>query len=169
MWKVGLILISWIAILGFDFLLHAGLLAKMYTRPNPALLNAELAFYRILFGYLSFLVFVVVIYWIFSWIGINEWKRGFWFGIKFGALLGVASTLGLYSILTVDLDMLIGWGLGQMIEFGIVGAIIGGANSGISLKRILVGVIIFVVIAVILTIILQTVGLAPPMSSTQTR
>ena len=167
MWKVGLILISWIAFLGFDFLLHAGLLAKMYSRTNPALLNAELAFYRIPFGYLSFLVFVVVVYWIFSRIGINEWKKGFWFGIKFGALLGMASTLGFYSILTVDLDMLIGWGLGQTIEFGIVGAIIGGANSGISLKKLLIGVATFVVIAVILTIILQNVGLAPPMSPTR--
>ena len=78
--------------------------------------------------------------------------------VKFGALLGVSSTLGFYSILTVNLDMLIGWGLGQTIEFGIVGAIIGGVNSGISLNRLLIGVAIFVVIAVILTIILQNVG-----------
>ena len=72
MWKVDLILISWMTILGFDFLLPAGLLAKMYARPNSALLNAEQAFYRIPFGYLSPLVFVVIIYWVFSRIAINQ-------------------------------------------------------------------------------------------------
>lgn len=162
-WKVGLVFICWAAFLGFDLLLHGGLLTEMYTRPNPALLSADLAFYRIPLGYLSFLVLVVLIYWLLSWIAVNDWKKGFRFGVMFGALLGVASTLGLYSILTVDLDMLIGWALGQTIEFGIVGGIIGAANSGISLKRLFVGVAAFVVSAIILTIILQTVGLARPM------
>jgi hypothetical protein len=164
-WKVGLIITSWMAILGFDFLLHAGLFASIYTRSNPALLNAEQAFYRIPIGYSSFFVVVIVIYWLLSRIGINEWKKGVLFGMKIGVLLAVASILGLYSILRVDLDMLIVWQLGYMIEFGIVGGIIGGARSGISLKKLFLGVVTFVVFAVIFTIILQILGFAPPMEA----
>ena len=59
-WRVELILISWLAVLGFDFLLHAGLLARVYARESPALLSAEHAFYRIPFGYLSYLILVVL-------------------------------------------------------------------------------------------------------------
>ena len=60
-WRVGLIFISWLSMLGFDFLLHAGILAKIYTKPSPFLLVAEQAFIRIPLGYLSFLVFAVIL------------------------------------------------------------------------------------------------------------
>jgi hypothetical protein len=163
LWRVGLILISWMAFIGIDFLWHAGILAAMYTRPNPALLDAWQLFIRIPFGYLSFLVFVALIYWLFLYIGIYDWKNGMLFGLKFGVILGVATTLGQYSILTVDPVMMIGWGLGQMVEFTMLGGIIGAANSGVSLKRLFVIVVTLVIILVILTIFLQVIGLAPPM------
>lgn len=124
-WRVGVILISWMAFIGFDFLWHAGILAAIWTRPNPALLDAEQLFLRIPFGYLAFLVFVVIMYWFSLNIGINDWKNGMLFGVKFGVLLGVANTLGQYSILTVDPIMLIGWAMGYTIEFSIIGGIIG--------------------------------------------
>ncbi len=97
LWKIGLILIAWIAFLALDFLLNAGLFAKIFTRTNPALLSVEELFYRIPLGYLSFLIFVVIIYWLLSKLNINTWKEGFWFGIKLGSLLGLASFFGLYS------------------------------------------------------------------------
>lgn len=163
LWSVGIILIAWFAFIGIDLFWHAGILAAMYTRPNPALLDAWQLFIRIPFGYLSFLVFVMLIYWLFLYMGINDWSNGMLLGMKFGVILGLASTLGQYSILTVDPVMLIGWGLGQMVEFSMIGGIIGAANSGVSLKRLFVLVIILVFILVMLTIILQLIGLAPPM------
>ena len=164
-WKIDLLITAWLAIIGFDFLLHGGLFASIYIRSNPALLNAEQVFYRIPLGYASFFVTVIIIYWLLSKVGINEWKKGVLFGIKIGGLLAVASILGLYSILRIDLDMLIVWQLGYMIEFGITGGIIGAAKSGISLKKLLLGVVIFIVLMVILTITLQILGFAPPMET----
>jgi hypothetical protein len=163
LWRVGLILISWMAFIGIDFLWHAGILAAMYTRPNPALLDAWELFIRIPFGYLPFLVFVGLIYWFFLHIGVYDLKNGMLFGLKFGVILGVATTLGQYSILTVDPVMMIGWGLGQMVEFTMLGGLIGAANAGVSLKRLFVIVITLVIILVVLTIFLQVIGFAPPM------
>lgn len=162
-WKISLILISWFAFLGLDFLFHAGLLATLYIQPNPAILDANQAFLRIPIGYLSFLLSVIVFYWLFLFTGINEWKNGLLFGLKFGVLISLASTLAQYSILIIDLVMLIGWGVTQIMEFTLIGGIIGAAHSGISLKKIFAWVLISVIFALILVIILQSVGLAPPM------
>ncbi len=43
-WRIGLILICWLSMFGFDFFLHAGLLTKLYVRPSSFLLPAEEAF-----------------------------------------------------------------------------------------------------------------------------
>ncbi|MFX0185443.1 MAG: hypothetical protein ACFE95_20360 [Candidatus Hodarchaeota archaeon] len=162
-WKISLILISWLTFLSLDLLFHAGILATLYVQPNPAILDPEQAFFRIPIGYLSFLLSVIVFYWLFSFTGVNEWKNGFIFGLKYSVLIAVASTLAQYSILKVNLVMLIGWGVAQIMEFSMIGGIIGAAHSGISLKKICLGVVILVVITIIYVIILQNVGLAPPM------
>lgn len=165
-WYIGLILICWLSMLGFDFFLHAGLLAKLYVQPSSFLLTAEEAFLRIPFGYLSFLILAIFLVWVMERLNINKWQRGFWFGLKFGALLGASSTLGLYSISTIEMDLLLGWWIGQTLEFGIAGMVAGAGIFGKSLKALLKWVILFVVIMIIATIILQSVGLAPPMEQT---
>ncbi len=161
LWKIGLIVISWVAFVALDFFFHAGLFSKIFTRNNPALLGARELFYRIPFGYLSFLIFIVIIYWLLSKLKIQTWKEGFWFGIKLGSLLSLTSILGLYSILTLDFDMLVVWGLVQAIELGMIGGMIGAANSGVSLGRLAIVVVALFVVSVVLTITLQAVGLAP--------
>ena len=162
-WRIGLILICWICMLGFDFFLHAGLLAKLYVRPNSFLLPAEEAFLRIPFGYLSFLILAIVLVWIMEKLNINKWQKGFWFGVKLGALLGASSTLGLYSISTIEMDLLLGWWIGQTLELGIAGMVAGAGIFGKSLGFLLKWVILFVFIMIIATIILQSFGFAPPM------
>lgn len=49
-------LLSWLSMLGFDFFLNAGLLARLYLEPSPFLLPPAEAFRRIPIGYLSFLL-----------------------------------------------------------------------------------------------------------------
>lgn len=104
-WRIGLILICWLSTLGFDFFLHAGLLTKLYLRPSSFLLPAEEAFLRIPLGYLSFLILVIVLVWIMESLNIAKWQKGFWFGLKFGALLWGSFALGLYSISTIEMDL----------------------------------------------------------------
>lgn len=162
-WRIGLILICWLSMLGFDFFLHAGLLAKLYVQPSSFLLPAEEAFLRIPFGYLSFLILAIVLVWIMEGLNINKWQKGFWFGLKFGALLGALSTFGLYSISNIETDLLLGWWIGQTLELGIAGMVAGAGIFGKSLVLLLKWVILFVVIMVIATISLQSFGFAPPM------
>ena len=162
-WRIGLILICWLSMLGFDFFLHAGLLARLYVQPSSFLLPAGEAFLRIPFGYLSFLILAIVLVWIMERLNINKWQKGFWFGLKLGALLGASSTFGLYSISTIEMDLLLGWWIGQTLELGIAGMVAGAGIFGKSLKALLKWVILFVVIMIIITIILQSLGFAPPM------
>lgn len=161
--RVGLIFISWLSMIGFDLFLHAGLLARLYTKPSPFLLSADQAFLRIPLGYLSFLILAIVLNWFMESRNAVGLKSGLLFGLRFGALLWLASTLGLYSISTAGWDLLLGWGIGQAIELGIAGIVIGLGLAGKRLSRLVLWVIIFVVVMVLLTVVLQVVGFAPPM------
>jgi hypothetical protein len=165
-WRTGLIFISWLSIIGFDFFLHAGILARIYTKPSPFLLSSEQAFIRIPLGYLSFLVLTIILVWFMETRNASGWRSGLLFGLKFGALLGLASTLALYSISTAGWDLLIGWGIGQAIELGIAGIVIGAGLAGKRLSKLILWVVVFVVVMVVITVVLQTVGFAPPMEIT---
>ena len=162
-WRVGLIFISWLSMIGFDLFLHAGLLARLYTKPSPFLLSADQAFLRIPLGYLSFLILTIVLVWFMETRNVVGWKSGLLFGLKFGALLWLASTLGLYSISTAGWDLLLGWGIGQALELGIAGIVVGSGLAGKRLSKLVLWVVVFVVVMVIITVILQAVGFAPPM------
>ncbi|MEJ2412947.1 MAG: hypothetical protein P8Y34_08130, partial [Anaerolineales bacterium] len=61
---IGGVLLSWLAVLGFDFFLHGGLLASLYTKPSPFLLPPEQAFRLIPLGYLAFLIFEIFLVWL---------------------------------------------------------------------------------------------------------
>ncbi len=161
--RVGLIFISWLSMIGFDFFLHAGLLARLYTKPSPFLLSVDQAFLRIPLGYLSFLILAIVLVWFMEIRNIIGRKSGLIFGLKFGVLLWLTFTLGLYSISTAGWDLLLGWGLGQAIELGIAGIVVGSGLAGKRLSGLFLWVVVFVVIMVVITVILQTIGFAPSM------
>ncbi|HUV28132.1 MAG TPA: hypothetical protein VMW34_12270 [Anaerolineales bacterium] len=60
----GITLLSWLSVIGLDFLLHASILASLYVEPHPFLLPPERAFTLIPYGYLSFLIFVILVVWL---------------------------------------------------------------------------------------------------------
>ena len=161
--RLALIFISWFSIIGFDLFLHAGLLARIYTRPSPFLLSADKSFLRIPLGYLSFLILAIVLVWLMESFNIAGWKKGVLFGLKFGALIWGVFVLGLYSISTAGWDLLLAWWIGQTLELGIAGIVIGEGIAGKRLPKLILWVIVFVVLIVIITFILQAVGFAPPM------
>ncbi len=73
-----------------------------------------------------------------------------------GALL-----LGLFSISTADPLLLLGWFVGQTVEFAIGGAVIGSGLAGTSLMRLGLMVLALLIVWMLLTIGLQLLGLAP--------
>ena len=154
--KIGLL--AWLAVIGFDLFLHAGILAGLYSEPSPFLLSPEDAFRLIPLGYVSFLVLIILLFWLMLKFSIIGWKSGLIFGLKVGVLAWGALILGLLSISTASLSLLVGWFLGQTVELGIAGMVMGSGLSTNRLLSLLVKVIIFFVFMVALAILLQNVG-----------
>lgn len=152
---------AWIASIGFDFLLHGGILARVYMSSSPFLLAPMDAFRRIPVGYLTFLIFTAALYWTMRRLDI----RGFGPGLRFGAIAGFvlwgAFVLGLYSISTASIALLAGWWIGQTVELGLAGAVLGTAATGAKLRRIWIRVIALVIACMVATVALQSSGLAP--------
>ena len=158
---IKLTLLAWLAMIGFDFILHAGLLARLYLEPSPFLLPPQRAFALIPVGYLSFLILAFLLVWLMTQLRISGWRPGGMFGLHFGALAWGALILGLLSISTAPIVLMIGWFVGQTIEFGIGGMVVGSALASVPYRRLLLLVLVGVAGAFVITIILQFLGIAP--------
>lgn len=154
---------AWILSIGFDLLLHGGLLAGLYIEPSPFLLAPEEAFRRIPLGYLAFLVLTMGLFWLLRQLGVRGSISGFRCGAATGAVVWGALVVGLYSISTATLPLLAGWWIGQTVELGLAGSVLGAAANRVSLKRIWAIVAVAVVAFAAGTIVLQSLGLAPAM------
>jgi hypothetical protein len=154
---------AWVLSLGVDVLLHAGLLARLYVMPSPFLLGPEQAFRRIPLGYLTFLILTLSLYWLLRRLGVRGAAAGFRNGAAAGLVVWGALAVGLYSISTAALPLLGAWWLGQALELGLAGAVLGAAADGAPLKRIWAVVAMVFVACVIVTVVLQSLGWAPAM------
>ena len=155
------ILLAWLAMLGFDFFLHAGLLARLYLDSSPFLLTPLEAFRRLPFGYLSFLLSATLLVWLMARLRLVGWRAGLGFGLKLGALIWGGITIGLFSISTAGAPLLAGWFLGKTVELGLAGAVAGGALTGRHIRRLSLKVAALILFLAIITIALQSFGLAP--------
>lgn len=158
---ISLVLAAWALSLGFDFFLHGGLLARLYTRESPFLLPPESAFARIPAGYLAFLLLTGALYWLFRRLDIRGWREGARLGAIAGAFLWGVLALGLWSISTAPVDLLVAWGVGQGIELGLAGVVLGAGRDGTPLPRIWGRVAIAIMLFVVATVVLQSFGWAP--------
>ncbi len=156
-----LTLIAWLSMLGFDFFLHAGLLAKLYLQPSPFLLDPATSFALIPVGYLSFLLLAVAMVWLMICMNLAGWRKGALFGLKFGSLVWGSFMLGLLSISTASYSLLLGWFIGQTLELVIAGVVIGSGLADTRLRRLFIVVFLLVLLSVISTIILQSLGIVP--------
>ena len=153
--KIGLL--AWLSVIGFDLFLHAGVLASWYSEPSLFLLSPEEAFRLIPLGYLSFLMLIVLLVWLMPRLGIAGWKSGLVFGLIVGALISCAGCLGLLSISTAPPVLLVGWFLGQTVELGIAGMVLGSGLATERLRPLLIKVILFFTVTVALGIVLQNI------------
>jgi hypothetical protein len=152
---------AWILSVAFDLLLHGGLLAGHYVEPGPFLLPPEDAFRRIPLGYLAFLILTVGLFLLLRRLGVSGAVSGFRHGLVAGSVVWGAHVIGLYSISTAPIPLLAGWWIGQTIELGLAGAVLGAAAAGVPLKRIWLMVAAASLIFVGVTVTLQSLGFAP--------
>jgi hypothetical protein len=156
---------AWILSVAFDLFLHGGLLARLYMAPSPFLLPLEDAFRRIPLGYAAFLGLTIALYWLLARLGVHGWRAGMRYGVIVGAIVWGALVIGLYSISTASLPLLAGWWIGQAVELGLAGAVLGAAAAGTPRKRVWTIVAAAAVALVIAAIALQSLGLAPAMKA----
>ena len=147
--------------LGFDFFLHGGLLARFYFAEDSFILSPLEAFRRIPIGYLGFLLLAIFLVWVLPFFKPDNWKQAFWLCIKLGTILWGGFLLGLISISSISLNLAFAWFLGQTIELGIGGVVVAMASEGPSLRRITLIVVSFVILAIAATIVLQSTGVVP--------
>jgi hypothetical protein len=140
-------------------------LATLYVKPSPFLLEPQDAFRRIPLGYLAFLILTIGLYWLFRKLDVRGLVNGFKLGATAGFVVWGAVVVGLYSISTIELSLAIGWWLGQTLELGFAGAVLGAAANGTPLKRIWILVGITILACVALTVVLQSIGWAPAMQT----
>jgi hypothetical protein len=160
----GVVAAGWVLSLGFDFLLHGGLLARVYAgEASPSLVVPETAFRRIPLGYLAFLILTISLYWLLRRLGIRGGFAGLRYATAAGAVVWGALALGLYSISTVPWPILVAWWLGQALELGAAGTVMGAAIGGAPSRRLWAVVIVIVFACVAITVVLQSVGWAPAM------
>jgi hypothetical protein len=165
---LALILVAWFSMLGFDFLLHGGILAGMYVEPSPFLLPPEQAFARIPVGYASFLALAILLVWLARRVGVSSWVEGVRLGLLLGVLMWGAFLLGLLSISTAPASLLVGWFIGQSVELAIAGSLVGAGLGGARLSRLWLTVFVLAVGAVVITVVLQNLGLAPALRTGST-
>ena len=158
---VSLVAAAWVLALGFDFLLHGGLLARLYAGESAFLLPPEAAFARIPAGYLTFLLLTVGLLWLFRRLDVRGWREGAGTGLAVGLYLWATMALGLWSITTAETPTLVGWSLGQGVELGLVGAVLGAGRGGAPLRGLWFRVVGAVLAFVIAAVVLQNVGWAP--------
>ena len=161
--KVLIIITGWVSMIAFDFFLHAGLLARLYLEKSPFLLSPEEAFLRIPFGYFSFLLLSILLFWLLTIQKIKTRKKAAKFGLLIGCLTWGSFTLGLFSISTANIFLLVGWWIGQTLELAIAGYVMGAFLEDIKTRKIIIWVVGFFILMVVLTIILQVTGFAPAM------
>ena len=152
-----LTLLAWLSMIGFDFFLHAGILAPLYAKESTFLLPPERAFALIPIGYISFLGLATLLIWLMVRLNIREWRKGALFGFQLGFLAWGSLILGLYSISTASPILLWAWFLGQTVELGVAGAVAGYGLAERKLGRLFWMVFIFAILAFMAGIIWQNV------------
>lgn len=156
LFRIGLL--AWLAVIGFDFFLHAGILAGLYETPAPFLLSAQASFERIPLGYLSFAILVAGLVWLADRLRVNGWRKGLVCGLVFGAVTWGAFILGLYSISTAPTPLLWGWFLGQTVELGIAGVVVGMGLHTQRLRPLAIAVVVSFAVLLALGVALQNIG-----------
>jgi hypothetical protein len=157
---VGVGCLALLAVVGFDLFLHGGVLSRLYSVSTPFLLAPDTAFQRIPLGYASFALLVVLLEWLMVRLGVVGLRRGTVFGLQLGALVWGSLALGLWSITTARPTLLLGWAVGQAVELGAAGAVVGVGLASGPLRPLVWRVIVFFLVCVVLGIVIQNV-LAP--------
>ena len=155
---VGISLLAWLAYIGLDFLLNAGILARIIDWQQPGLLSPMQMFQRIPLGYLSFLLATILMVWLMLRMNVRGLRPGLLFGTRFGLFAAAIGFSGLLSIVSIRPQTLLVWSLEAVPSCALVGAVVGDGLVRERVRKLVGAVIVFFLVCVIVAAILQNVG-----------
>ncbi|HET6745307.1 MAG TPA: hypothetical protein VFH90_05575 [Candidatus Limnocylindria bacterium] len=150
--------LSWLAMIGVDLFLHAGVLAPLYDWGSPFLLRPEEAFLRIPVGYSAFLLLAVALVWLLPRLGVRRASEGAVYAAGTSAVVWGAMVLGLWSIATADPALLAAWWVGQTAELALGGYIVGAALAGARVRALAVLAVVVLAVGATSAVVLQSIG-----------
>lgn len=150
--------LAWFAVIGLDFFLDAGLLARFYHWDLPGFLPPLKMFLYIPFGYAAFLLWNILLVWLMTRLSVCGFRAGAIFGLKVGILVATAGFFGQLSIFAFPARMLLLWLVANTMIFTIGGAVIGATLAAASLRPLARRVVVLFLVCLIGGIILQNIG-----------
>ena len=153
--------LAWFAVIGLDFFLDAGLLARFYRWDLPGFLPPLKMFQFIPFGYAAFLLWTILLVWLMTRLSITGFRAGAIFGLKVGVLLAAAGFFGQLSVFAFPASMLLLWLVANTSIFTIAGAVTGAALAAQRLRPIAHRVLALVLLCLVGGIVLQNIGPNP--------
>lgn len=153
-------LLAWVAMAGVDFLLQGGILAPLFDWQSPFLVEPAMAFARIPLAYVGLGLAATVLVWLLPKTGARDARSGIAVAVGLGGGLWTAFLVGLASISTANVTLLLGWWLAGVAEFAAGGWVIGAVTAGRRTRPIAIAVVAFAATCAVATVILQTVGYA---------
>jgi hypothetical protein len=108
--------LAWFAVIGLDFFLDAGLLARFYRWDLPGFLPPLKMFQFIPFGYAAFLLWTILLVWLMTRLSITGFRAGAIFGLKVGVLLAAAGFFGQLSVFAFPARMLLLWLVAKLAQ-----------------------------------------------------
>ncbi len=165
---VAITMLAWIAVIGADLLMNAGLLGPFLNWEQPGFLPMMKMFAYIPLGYAAFLVATVLLVWLMLRLGIRGARAGAVFGAKFGVVMAAAGLLGDLSIYAFSTRTLVCFAVDKAFYCIVVGTVVGAGLAAQRLRGLLLRVIAFVVLSFVVAITMQNLGLVQMKSVNQT-
>jgi hypothetical protein len=139
--------LAWLVFLMIDFLAHAVFLNSFWAQDYQAIKAKDELFRLIPFGYLSFLILIVMFGWVYSRLfrTNGNTKKGLVFGAFAGGLFALANFFGWYSFLELPPLFLLLVSFGYFVEIMVVGSVFGYLLHPTSIKKriwIMIGIIL---------------------------
>jgi hypothetical protein len=97
----------------------------VFFESSPFLLEPTELFARIPLGYLAFLFTTGLLVWVMARLSVTGPSAGARFGLSIGAVVPGGDALALASVSTASPSFLVVWFVGQTVQAGVTGAVVG--------------------------------------------
>jgi hypothetical protein len=159
--RLRVAVVTWLAILGLDFLLNGALFARMYQGGGPFMLPPAEAFRRIPLGYMAFFILAVSIVEIVYRLGITRITQGMLLGFAIGGVFGATWGLSLYSIASIQGLVALAFVAIWFALCVLASAVAAVGLAQPSLRGLAIRVAAFDVLCAVTVIALQSFGVVP--------